>query len=112
MAGYQYIFEDHIKGDTFQGVGFLVKVNDENLPIAAVKMELKTSKSAAAALTLQNGSGITLSDITVGQFTIDNQIIDIPAANYIYDIEITTQSGEVHTYISGTWRIVQGVTNG
>ena len=112
MAAQVYIFPDHIKGDTFQGVGFQVKVNNVDLPIAAVKMELKRAYNASPSLTLSNGSGMTISDITTGLFTVDNQIIDLPAGDYLYDIEITTGSGEVHTYITGTWKILSGVTNG
>ena len=106
-----YNFPDHIKGDTFKGVNFTVTVNTVALPISAVKMELKLAYNTPSALTLSNGAGITISNVT-GVFTIDNQIIDIPAGNYIYDIEITTQSGDVDTYINGTWKILPGVTNG
>lgn len=112
MAAQIYTFPDHIKGDTFPGVGFFVKVNNVAVLIASVKMELKIAYNMPAALTLENGNGITISDITDGTFTVDAQIIDIPAFTYLYDIEITTQSGEVHTYISGTWTIQPEVTNG
>lgn len=105
-----YNFPDHIKGDTFEGVQFTVRVNGVLLAISSVKMELKIALNAPASLTLENGSGLTI--ISDGVFVVDRQIIDVAAFLYIYDIEITTPTGEIHTYISGTWNILRGVTNG
>lgn len=112
MAAQVYNFPDHIKGDTFGGMKFTVTVNSILLPIESVKMELKIAENAPAVLTLASGDGITISTASDGVFEVDKQIIDITSMEYLYDIEITTKSGEIHTYINGTWNILWGITNG
>jgi hypothetical protein len=111
MSSAVYNFADHTKGDTFKGLSFTVNVNAAPISITDVKMELKKNENAAASLSLTVGSGITLS-ATPGRFSIDKQIIDIPAGRYEYDIEITVTGGDKFTYIKGSWTINRGVTNG
>jgi len=109
-----YNFPDHIKGDTFIGTQFTVVVNEVPLDLtgASIKMILRKSAKAPASLTLEIGSGITVADAPGGVFNINEQIIDIPAFKYLYDIEITLSNGDVKTYIGGTFQILQDITYG
>ena len=117
MATFQiYNFPDHIKGDTFNGVEFTLEVN--SLPVdltnASIKMYLKTQSKACdvvAKFTTDNGK-LTITDAVNGVFQFDNQIININAGTYDYDIEITLNNGTIKTYIKGTWKILQDITNG
>jgi hypothetical protein len=111
---YTYNFPPHIKGDTFEGKVFTILINGTpaNLNGATIKMDLRKNKKETTPLTLRlmNGSGITI--LTNGSFQINPQVIDIPEEEYYYDIEITFASGEVHTWIGGTWPIIQDITHG
>ena len=109
-----YNFPDHIKGDTFVGTQFTIQVNGSplNLTNVSIEMMLRKSETSPVALKLTKGSGITVNNAAAGIFSIDEQIIDIPSAKYLYDIEITLPNGEVKTYIGGTFKIIQDITYG
>jgi hypothetical protein len=103
--------ESVIRGTTFLGIGFLIKTGPDSLhltplPLTSAKMEVKVSENAPATLTLINGAGLTLDEASPGLVVIDNQIIDIDAFNYVYEIEVTTTTNEVFVYIKGTWEIL------
>lgn len=75
-----------------------------------ILLQLKRGYGQPVALSMTVGNGLTILNASTGQFQIDQQIIDIPAFVYIYDIQITFPSGVVETYISGTWTIVGDVS--
>ena len=58
--------------------------------------------------------GISLTDATNGIFKIDAFDLDdtFIAGTYFFDIEFTNGSGEIDTYIQGTFKITQDVTYG
>ena len=109
-----YNFQNHVKGDTFNGVLFTVTVNDVafDLTGATITMDVRPTKTGSVVATYSTTTtGITISSpSTAGKFTFDEQIIDIAAAKYVYDIEIELSSGTVKTYIWGNWEITQDVT--
>jgi hypothetical protein len=109
-----YNFKEHTRGDTFKEQGLVVSINGTPVDLAGAKirMDLKASYNAPASLSLNETSGITIDLGTAGRFVIDEQIIDIDAGNYLYDIEITNSAGQVFTYVKGTFPILQDVTNG
>jgi hypothetical protein len=111
-AASTYMIPTHRKGDTFKGVIFAVLVNDVALDLtnAYIRMDMRLTpkKESVKRLTSETNGGITILDD--GKFQINKQIVDVPAAKYVYDIEITLASGDVDTYIAGTWTIVQDVT--
>jgi hypothetical protein len=113
---YTYNFPDHYKGDTFEGKVFTLQVNDEPAPLegASIKMDLRKNNKETTPLTLRlsTGNGITILNPASGIFSIDNQMIDIPAETYVFDIQITFSNQEVKTYVGGTWTILQDVTHG
>lgn len=111
-----YNFNDHKKGDTFPGVTFTVTVNASplNLTNATIKMAVKTSKTAgttAVKLFTSTSNNFTILDATEGIFKFNSQIISIPAGTYFYDIQIVLADGTVKTYIEGTWKILQDITD-
>ena len=109
----QYItktIDSVIKGTTFKGIGFLIKTGPDSdhlepLPLSAAKMELKVSDNAPASLTLTDGAGLTIDSSNPGLVTVDKQVIDIDAFNYVYEIEVTTLDGDKFIYIKGSWEI-------
>ena len=103
---------NHYKGDTFKEYPFTISKNGAplNLTNAVIKMQLKKEFKGASFLTLQSGSGITITNPTAGEFKINEQIIDIEAYNYLYDLQIKLADNTVKTYIKGYFNIIQDVT--
>jgi hypothetical protein len=103
-----------IKGDTFEQVTFELLLNDEpySLEDAIIRMQLRKEYGGIPALSLTSvaNAGITITDDANGLFKINEQIIDICAFNYLYDIEIEFGDGTVKTYISGNFVIKNDVT--
>jgi hypothetical protein len=116
MTYQTYNFPNHIKGDTFNGVEFTLEVNSVavDLTNASILMYLKKQKAPCdvVASFSTDTTKITITDAVNGVFQFNNQIIDVPAATYDYDIQITLNNGNVKTYIKGTWTILQDITNG
>jgi hypothetical protein len=112
MADY-YNFRDHKKGDTYPKTKFNAAIDGVPLNItgASIKMMLR-DRSKYVKKIFQNGEGITITNPAAGGFELDRQIIDIPAGEYTYDIQITLSDGSVKTYIYGAWTIKQDITYG
>jgi len=81
---------------------------------AVVEMDIrltKTSTTSAKRFTSVGDAGITIvAPATDGKFILNRQIIDVDAAKYYYDLEITLADGTVKTYIYGFWPILQDIT--
>jgi hypothetical protein len=104
----------NIKGDTFNEVAFELLLNAEpySLEDAVIRMQLRKEYGGIPVLSLTSvaSAGITITNAANGLFKINEQIIDICAFNYIYDIEIEFGDGTVKTYISGNFLIKNDVT--
>lgn len=103
----------HIKSDTFEAVNF--EINVDTIPVdltdTTIRMQLRKEYGGVVGLSLTSvaNAGITITDAVNGLFKINQQIINIPAFNYIYDIEFDFD-GIVKTYISGNFLILNDVT--
>lgn len=104
----------HKRGDTFEAVNFAMLVNSVvlNLTGCTLRMQLRKEYGGVVFLSLTSvaSAGITISNAAGGLFRINKQIINIAAANYIYDIELTKADGTVKTYISGNFYITNDIT--
>jgi len=104
----------HIKGDSFEAVNFQMLVNTValNLTGCTLRMQLRKEYGGVIFLSLTSvaSAGITITTPATGLFRINKQIINIDAANYIYDIELIKADGTVKTYISGNFLITNDVT--
>ena len=104
----------NIKGDTFDEVSFELLLNSDpySLEDAVIRMQLRKEYGGIPFLSLTSvaNAGITITDDVNGLFKINEQIIDICAFNYLYDIEIEFGDGSVKTYISGNFLIKSDVT--
>jgi hypothetical protein len=104
----------HIKGDTFEAVNFAMILNSTvlNLTGCTLRMQLRKEYGGVIFLSLTSvaSAGITITNAAGGLFRINRQIINIDAANYIYDIELIKSDGTVKTYISGNFSITNDVT--
>ena len=103
----------HKRGDTFENVNFELKINDVvyDLTNTEIRMQLRKVYGGVVALDLTSvaDAGITITDAVNGLFKINQQIINIEAYNYIYDIQFDFD-GDVKTYISGNFLITNDVT--
>ena len=109
--------DDQYKGDTYDGVQFTLLNTEDSSPIditgAAIKTQFRyNSKIGKVQKEITNGAGITISDATNGVFSIDPFLIDWPANTYYFDVEMTFPNGVVRTYIQGTIKVIQDITNG
>ena len=118
-----YNFPPHTKGDTFPGRTFEIKIKTDpaditdgaplDLTNASIRMQLRMSPTHPVSHELSTDNDMIIIDHNplLGVFQVKEQIIDFPANNYVYDIEISWTSGKVKTYISGTWLIIQDITH-
>lgn len=107
----RYNFQDRIKGDTFRGADFTINVNGTPLDLSAasIAMEFRAGNATGQVVKrLDDGSGISFG-VETGTFSVDPFNIDWQAGIYHYDIEITI-SGVITTYVQGTMKILQDVT--
>lgn len=103
-----------LRGDTFSEYPFQILINSValNLTDAEIKIDLKKDLGSSPSLTLTStaNNGITITDAINGRFVINEQIFNIPACNYIYDIQITFPNGRVKTWVGGFFQIINTVT--
>ena len=99
---------------TFNEVPFEILIDDVPLDLtgAVIRMQVKKDACSTALLTLTSveSDGITITNASLGQFKINEQIITIPTCNYQYDIQITLDSGEVKYYVGGLFQVVKTIT--
>jgi hypothetical protein len=104
----------HIKGDTFEAVNFAVVKNTVALSLtgAVIKMQLKKECNGVAILSLTSvaSAGLTITNAAGGLFKINQQIINIPEFNYVYDIQITFADGTVKTWVEGNFVVKCDIT--
>ena len=102
------------RGDTFDEVLFELKKDNVaiNLTGATIRMQLRKAPGGPVFLNLTSVSsaGLTITDATAGKFKINTTIINLEANVYLYDIEITFSSGEVRTWVSGQFTILNDIT--
>lgn len=100
------------RNDTFNGTQFTITVNSTLLDLTgySIKMAVKSKIKKDSVLTLTSTSGITISNSTAGVFQVDSQIFTQPAGKYVYDIQLTSSSGVVKTYVSGNFDILPDIT--
>ena len=93
----------HKRGDTFYAVPINIQINNVDLDLtdAVILMQLRKEAGGVVMFT----PSLTITDATGGDFQIDEQIINIPACIYKYDIQITLANDTVSTWISGLFII-------
>ena len=112
-----YNIKDQYKNDTFDGVRYTLIDIDAQTPINLTDVTIKiqfrySSKVGKVQKEITEADGITIEDAVNGIFKIDPFIIDWAVNTYYYDIEITFTNGVVKTYVQGTLKVIQDITNG
>jgi len=96
------------RGDTFKQTDFQININEVPLDLTGGLVKIQLRKEPGAPIALE--PSITIFNPTNGEFCINEQIIDIQACNYRYDIQITTADEEVNTWVSGLFTITDDIT--
>ena len=104
----------HTKGDTYKGSTYAVVKNGGPLDLTGAKItahfRLFPNHPIKQELSTDNG-GITIVHELNGLFKFSEEIIDFPAAIYVFDVEIITADGTVRTPMGGTFNEMQDVTH-
>jgi hypothetical protein len=109
--------DNQYRGDTYDGVQFTLLNTEDNSPIDLTGVNIKiqfryNSKIGGLQKEINNGDGVTISDAVNGVFSIDPFLIDWNPDIYFFDIQMTFTNGVIRTYIQGTIKVIQDVTNG
>ena len=106
----KYNLRPAVKGDTWDGAIFTIKVNNVAVNITGyaieMRVELPGSNTSLKTLTVAN-AGIAISDAPAGEFRIVPFIMDLEAKDYEYRIILTDGLGRKKTRIKGTWKIIE-----
>lgn len=116
-----YNLQQYTTGDTWQGIaGITIVRNGVPLDLTNAYAELNVRKQIDAPLVVQFNTNVTtpflsagygklsiLSPATSGVLGVPPQVVNIPPATYIYSIKVTLASGEVDTFVTGTWPVVK-----
>jgi hypothetical protein len=108
---------DRIKGDTFSSVNFtfLDSLGDPiDLTDATIRIMFRyRCNTGAVVKTMSIGSGLTVASPTSGVVTLNAFTpITFEVDTYYYDVEITFDDGTIKTYVKGTFKVLQDITNG
>jgi hypothetical protein len=96
------------RGDTFKQTDFQIVINESPLDLTDGDVKIQLRKQPGGLVYLE--PTITIFDPENGEFCIDEQIINIEACDYKYDIQVTTENGEVNTWVSGLFTITNDIT--
>lgn len=99
----------HTKGDTWNGAIFEILENGTPLDLTGATFLCQIKKHATDSDSVLELSP-QVTDGAAGKLEIAALVIDIPARQYVFDIQITLASGRILTPISGTFTILQDVS--
>jgi len=109
--------DNQYRGDTYDGVQFTLLNTEDSSPIdltgVSIKIQFRyNSKIGGIQKEITDGNGVTISNAVNGVFSIDPFLIDWAPDIYYFDVQMTFTNGVVRTYIQGTIKVIQDVTNG
>jgi len=115
MTPSKFDFKPQYKGNTFKGVHLTFSIEDNgvttpmDLTGVDIRMEFKTSLNATSVKTFIKNSGITIIDDKEGIIQIDEFLVTLPVAKYLYDLKLTFPDGTVTTYLTGNFDVKQNL---
>ena len=106
----------HLKGDTYPRENdyvYTILKNGDPLDLtgALIEIEFRVSADHDPVMTWSTATGEVVIDVdpTLGKFKYAEQIIDLKAGVYKYDVQITIDDVKA-TYLKGDLTIVQDIT--
>lgn len=76
---------------------------------ATVYIQVRKGCGGVLALTLTNGSGVTIGGVSNNQVTV-NKLVNIDKGNYVWDMQVTFADLTVKTYLEGDFIVYDDVT--
>jgi len=116
MIAAVYNISDHTRGDTFDGIVFKIYSRVDGVKTAVdltdstVKIQFRKENTDALVKTVTDGDGITITDAENGVIRVHSFIVTFAPGLYLYDVQITFPSGDVKTYIKGSFNILNDST--
>lgn len=112
MLPIEYDLPDAYKGDTYRRIAMTVTAdgNPVNLSGATAKMALKKGNKQVLVWSSDEAQIIVQPGNQMGVVEVPQQILDVPAGRYLYDIQLTFPDGARQTYVRGTLTVVADVT--
>jgi hypothetical protein len=109
-----YDIPSHKAGDTWKGIsGITIFRNGSavDLTNASAKMQVRFQIDSPLVVEFSSDDNtILFVDPKNGILDIPSQIVDVPPATYIYDLQIILETGEVKTWLEGKWPISSHTT--
>lgn len=103
----------HYKGDTFDLQLEMLDANDDPIDLTQyvnITMQIKKkAKSDEVIASLDLTDGITISGVD-NRFLDLKKVIDVPAYEYVYDLQFKIDNDNIFTYLAGTFIVEQDVT--
>lgn len=100
------------RNDTWAQV-FAISANDVPVNLSGSTITIQVRKTATASsidLSLSTAdSSITIGGVNNNQITL-NKKVTIAAGSYLYDMNVAFPSGEVKTYVWGTFFVQEDIT--
>lgn len=98
------------RNDTWQQVfTLLADTTPISLLGATVYIQVRKGCGGVLALTLTNGSGVTIGGVNNNQITV-KKLVDIAKGNYVWDMQVTFADLTVKTYLEGDFIVYDDVT--
>ncbi len=102
------------RGDSWSGLTVNVTENDEPMDLTSASIKCQVKKSACESTAVlefdTEDDSITITLPLSGQFTVNPLVFDIPARNYVYDIQITKGNGNIITVLEGEISVLNDIT--
>lgn len=98
------------RNDTWVEV-FALTMNSSPISLlgATIYIHIVKACETTPALTLTNGSGITITGASNNQISV-NKLINIAKGNYKWDLQVSYAGGVVKTYLEGEFNVYDDVT--
>ena len=109
-------FKDIVQGTTFKGrkLSFYDGIGDDKTPKDltgySIKIELKKGAGQNAVFSFKTSDNtITIPDPTNGEAFMASRLMNYPAFNYIFNIELKSAGGAIEQWATSNWRILPNV---
>ena len=96
------------RGVTFDQVTFEISINSVPLDLTGATISMQIRKDFGAPVVYT--PALSILDAVNGVLAIDEQIIDIAACVYKWDLRIQLASGKVHNWTGGNFTVKDVVT--
>ena len=103
-----------VSRDTWSGAAFTVTVNGSplNLTGASILMQARAGRALPAVFEASTaGASIVIDTPLAGQFHCAPKVVSAVPGVYFHDIQITLASGQIKTYIKGTFTVLEDYSN-